>query len=430
MIKQTHWEKRLAAALTVGFLVLHTATAMAATVELSLDESIRMALQNNSAIKLADMARNSAVFAIDVAKGANGPKVTYTHSDTREKAYSYASPYNVIANQLAVSMDLYTGGQVQSDIAAAKLNLKVEDLSVEESKQQIKLDATTTYFTILQTKNAVQVDQETVDQMAAHLAVVQAQYAVGTVAKTDLLASEVSLADDQQTLTKAQNAYDVAVASFNNVVGLPLSTDLILKDNLSHEAYTMSFADSIKYALTHRPGIVQADYNVQIAKENVKAAKGGLLPTISATAAENLSDDKLLGTDNNTWSVGLAATWTPFDSGVTKAKIKESDSAVSTAIETAKQTKDSIELAVRTAYLSMIEAEKRIDSSQVTVNQAEENLKISQVRYSAGVGTNTDVIDAQVALTTAKMNYIQALYDYNTGKATLRKAMGMPVIGK
>jgi outer membrane protein TolC len=75
----------------------------------------------------------------------------------------------------------------------------------------------------------------------------------------------------------------------------------------------------------------------------------------------------------------------------------------------------------------MVEAEKRISTSQVTVEQADEDFKIAQVRYSAGVGTNTDVIDAQVALTQAKNNYIQAMYDFNTSKANLTKAMGVPV---
>ncbi|MDD2230635.1 MAG: TolC family protein, partial [Candidatus Cloacimonetes bacterium] len=425
----THWKKRLATALTGGFLMLHTVVGFAAPVEMTLEESIAMALKNNSAIKLANMARDSAEQAIDVAKGAKGASVTLTHSDARAKIIG-SSATNKFANNITVGMNLYTGGQTESAIESAKLSLKVSDLGIEASKQQIKLNATNTYFTVLQTQNAVKVDQETVDQMTAHLANVQAQYAVGTVAKTDVLASQVALANDQQVLTKARNAYDVAVASFNNVVGLPLSTDVILKDNLKHEKYTMSFADSIKYALEHRPDAIQAKYNIDIAKETVKGAQGAKLPTVAAAASTGWSDTNFPGTDNNTWSIGLTATWTPFDAGVNNAKIKKADSAVRTATETAKQTKDTIELAVRTAYLTMTEAEKRIDTSQVTVEQGQENLKIAQVRYSAGVGTNTDVIDAQVALTTAKMNYIQALYDYNTGKANLEKAMGIAVSGK
>ncbi len=63
----------------------------------------------------------------------------------------------------------------------------------------------------------------------------------------------------------------------------------------------------------------------------------------------------------------------------------------------------------------------------VTVEKAEDDYRISLIRYNAGVGTNLDVLDAQVALTQAKTNYVQALYDYNTSKAKLEKAIGIPV---
>jgi outer membrane protein len=437
MNKQTHWKRRLVIALTSGFLTFNTVIALAAPVELSLDESIAMALNSNPAIKMADADRSSAESAVSEAKGGKGPSLSLTHADERSRAYSsnangIALPYtsNYFSNAATLSMDLYTGGKNESAIATAKLNLKVADLSVEESRQQIKLDATNAYFTILQTKNTVKADQETVDQMGVHLQNVQNQFAVGTVAKTDVLASQVALADDQQTLTKAENAYNVAVANFNNIVGLPLQSEIKVKDELGHEKYNLSLEDSINYALKHRPEAIQADYNVQVAQESVKSAKSGKLPTVTASAVKGWNDTDFPGTDKSTWSIGLTSTWTPFDSGVTNSKIKQSDSAVIKATQQAKQTKDSIQLAVREAYLNMIEAEKRIDTSQVTVEQAEENLKIAEVRYSAGVGTNTDVIDGQVALTTAKTNYIQAMYDFNTNKAGLIKAMGVPVDGK
>ena len=93
----------------------------------------------------------------------------------------------------------------------------------------------------------------------------------------------------------------------------------------------------------------------------------------------------------------------------------------------AKQTKDDIELEVRQDYLSLRNAEKRIATTQVTVDQALENYHIAQVRYASGVGTNLDVMDAESALTLAKTNNVQALYDYNTSKAQLDKAMGIGI---
>lgn len=427
MKKETHWKKRLTMALTSGFLVLNTAIALAAPVELSLDESIAMALQNNPAIKMADADRESAHWAVKEAKGAKMPTIGLTHTDTRSKSTPTAIAGNSFSNSLALTLPLYTGGKAEAGIEKAQLNLKVNDLAVDKSKQQIKLNATNGYYTILQTINALKVSQESVDMMDAHLKNVQAQYAVGVVAKSDVLRSEVELANYQQKLIVAQNNFDIAISNFNNIVGLPLETEVKVKDELQHGKYQLTLDESIAYAMVHRPENIQADYAVAIAKENVKVAKSGHLPTLSASAAKGWKDTTFPGTEENNWSVGLTASWNVFDSGVTNSKIKQSDAAVIKALEQSKQTKDSVQLEVRQAYLNMNEAEKRIETTQVAVAKAEEDFKISGVRYSAGVGTNIDVIDAQVALTQAKNNYIQAMYDYNTSKANLEKAMGIPV---
>lgn len=434
MKKTAHWKKRLALMLSGGFLVLHTAVVMAAPVELSLNESIVMALQNNPTIKMADADRRSAEFGVDVAKVYKAPTLALTHYDSRGKSYSASTgnPFikDSFSNDITLTLPLYTGGKAEAEIEKAKITLKSADLGVEKAKQQIQLDATTSYFTILQTINALKVSEESVDMTLAHLKNVQAQYGVGVVAKSDVLRSEVELANYEQKKIIAQNNYALAVSKFNNVVGLPLATEIKVNEELQHAKYEVSLEDSIKYSMVNRPEALQADYAVEVAKQSVTSAQSGNLPQLGVSASTGWSDDKFPGTDKDTWSLTLKTTWNAFDSGVTNAKIKVADATVTKAMEQAKQAKDSIQLEVRQAYLNMQEAEKRISTTQVAVAKAEEDFKISGVRYSAGVGTNIDVIDAQVALTQAKNNYIQALYDYNTSKANLVKAMGMPISSK
>ncbi|MCH3914310.1 MAG: TolC family protein [Acidaminococcaceae bacterium] len=146
-------------------------------------------------------------------------------------------------------------------------------------------------------------------------------------------------------------------------------------------------------------------------------------------AAENdWAKDKFPASDKDAWAVGVNVSWNFWDYGVTAAKVAEAKANVLNAQETYRQTSDSIRLSVRNSYLSLREAEKRIGTSSVSVAEAEEAYRIAVIRYQAGVGTNTDVIDASVYLTTAKNNYITALYDYNTSLAALKQGMGVPVI--
>ena len=97
------------------------------------------------------------------------------------------------------------------------------------------------------------------------------------------------------------------------------------------------------------------------------------------------------------------------------------------AKEASAQTDEAIQLDVRTALLNLRAAERNIHTTEVAVMRAQEDYKIAQVRYSAGVGTNLDVMDAEEKLTSARTNYYTALYNYNTSKASLDKAMGIPV---
>ena len=85
MIKQAHWKKRLAVVLSGGFLVLNTAVVLAAPVELSLEDSIMLALQNNPAIKIADADREKAEWSISEAKGLKMPTLSVNHTDFRSK---------------------------------------------------------------------------------------------------------------------------------------------------------------------------------------------------------------------------------------------------------------------------------------------------------------------------------------------------------
>jgi len=411
--------------------MLNTAVVFAAPVELTLEDSIATALKNNPAIKMSDEDRQAAEWAITQAKGGKMPSLTITNSDGRESTSSSGS-FSVatgFTNTATLTLPIYTGGKVEASVEAAELGYKVADLGVEQSKQQVQLSATTGYFNILQAINVVKVSQEAVDQMQAHLDNVQAQYKVGVVAKTDVLSSEVAVANDQQQLIVAQNGYDLAISTLNNVMGLPLDTEIKVKDDLKHEKYDLSLEDCIKTAMVQRPEAIQADYGIAVAKANVKKAQGGNLPTLSAQASKGWAGTSFPGLDNNNgWSVGLVASWDAFDSGVTNSEIKQAEAAERKSVQAAQQTKDGIRLAVQQAYLNMNAADKSIASTQVTVEQGEENFKISEVRYSAGVGTNVDVIDAEVALTQAKNNYIQALYNYNTARANLDQAIGKTVV--
>ena len=170
-----------------------------------------------------------------------------------------------------------------------------------------------------------------------------------------------------------------------------------------------------------------ARQNVNAAKGSLRSAISGHMPKFYASASQSWSDSNWPGDENGNWGVGISASITIFDSGVTTSRIHGAEADLDRAKESLRDTQDAVDLDVRTNYLNMREAEKRISTTEVAVEQAQEDYHIAQVRYMAGVGTNTDVLDAQVALVDAQNNYLTAKYDYQTSKTDLETAIGVPM---
>lgn len=433
-------------ALTAALSVLCSQSVFAATLELDLEETIQRALLTNPSVKIAEYNRKAAKADYSAAKGARGISISLSH-DSGRGGYADNRSYvitdnmgrqiprydksigNSHSNSITASLPLFTGGELQGQIGQAKANYRSMLSAEEQAYNEMKETATTGYFNMLNATNMKALRQESVDRLQAHLDNVIAQYNVGIVARADVLRSEVELANAQQNYITASNEYDVAEATLNNIIGTPLGTTLLLKDRLQYEPYENDMAYCLAYSEQHRPELKQAEYGVDAAEAALVVARSGHMPKVYANASNNWGGNgsDWPGDDDENWSVGVTASMNVFDSGVTWSKIHAAQENLAKAKETQRQVKDAVELEVRTDYLGMREAEKRISTTQVAVAQAEEDYHIAVVRYQAGVGTNIDVMDAQVALTEAKTNYVKALYDYNTSKAALNTSMGVGV---
>lgn len=400
------------------------------TVDLTLDNTVEMALENNRTIKQAVYDTDSARWALSEAKGQKGFSISWQTAAAAVggETYDQQNRDSSYQNVVEASIPLYTGGQLENNIKGKEIGVDISDLTLENTKQQIKYDTTKGYYNILQCRNLVGVNQETVDQLQAHLDTVNAKYAAGTVAKSDVLRSQVELADAKQNLVNAENNYDLSISSLNNLIGLPIDTKINIQDELKYTKYDLSLAECMDLAMNNRPDGIAAAKSVEQAKTSVKVAQAGNLPQVSAYASYTIDGDDAFNNDAAEQSeVGVKASWSIFDNNVTKSQVRQAEAALAKAEENVQYVNEGIQLEVHQAYLNLLSAEKNIQTTSVAVNQASEDYNIAQVRYTAGVGTNIDVMDAAVALTTAKTNYVQALYDYNVSKAQLDKAMGLPV---
>ena len=432
--------KKISALVCAGLLSLSVAgNAFAAeTMDVNIEDCVQMAMQNNHTIKGALMDYDSAVWKRHEARRSHGPTLSWTSAAQRVggAAQNRADVKSLYLNTVAVSMPIYTGGQLEASMRAADLGLDASEIAIEGTKQGIKAKTQAAYFNALNCRNMIKVSQDSVNTIEEHLKNVNAQYSVGTVAKTDVLASQVQLSNAQLSLVSAQNNYDVAIANLNNVIGMPVDTKLNLKDELDFQPYDISLDSCVQYARDNRPDILAADYKVKIAEEQKNIAGAGNKPKVQGEVSRTFVGEHPFGSDTemsdfyysqNSWYMGLGVSWNIFDNNVTQAKVNQAKAAIEKAKEEALSARENGDLEVKTAYSNLISAAKSIDTAKVAVEKAKEDYKIAQVRYGAGVGTNLDVMDAEEKLTTAHSNYYKALYKYNSSKADLDRAMGIMV---
>ena len=403
--------------------------------ELTLDEAVKLALTNNPSGKIAVFEFEAAKGTLTSARSYRWFTISASHKDARSwsgEASNIAAGRdpNYIAeqytNSASLNWTLWSGNRIESQVNQAKLDLDSKQWGIAQTRQQLKYEATDAYFKFMAARDNVKLSQESVERLERYLQDVKLQFEVGVVAKVDVLRSEVELAKAKQTLIEAQNTYDVTMANLNNIIGFPLTTELNVKGDMGYTRYEKELAFCVDAALRQRPEISQYTDAAKSAQEGITIAKSGYLPTVSAVYNAGWYDSKFAGGNNYNWSVYLLTNWTLFDSGLTAGKVKQATEGYKKAQQQLKQTVDSVQLDVRSTYLSLKAAEQSIATSSSAVGLAEEDYKIKVTRYQAGVGTNLDVLDAQVALTTAKNNYLQAMYNFNNYRAKLDKAMGVP----
>ncbi|WP_296953875.1 TolC family protein [uncultured Dialister sp.] len=405
----------------------------ASSLDIDLKGAVVTSIQNNRDITIADLQRKEAESDVRKAAAAKNPQIGYSWSGNQFKTvYNPATgrstnrSYNQGVN---VSMPIWTGGNIEGAINQARYAKNISDLEYYKTEADTKLSAVEAYYKYLETIKLAGVQAESVSDYASHLNNVQQQFDAGIVAKLDVLTSNVSLANAKQKSIAADNARDLAEANLNNIMRIPMNTKLNpLDKDFPEPEFDLTLEQAIAMAEKYRWELIESDYNVRIAKEALRIARSGYMPTISVGGGYSWDEAALSKIDKDDWALLGKISWSIWDGGSTDAAIKKANEEIKVAQEQLLQAREGVELEVRQDYLNILSAKEQIRATEAAVAQAEEAYKIATVRYSSGVGINLDVLDAELQLNTARTNYITALYDYNIGLATLEHAMGIPAV--
>jgi outer membrane protein len=427
--------------------------------ELTLQQAVSIALENNTSIQVFREKVNAAQGQLEAVRGnlvpqlsASGSMVrlnslidmkvgeTYflsvldsTHRPTGDvvpiASTSIVSDKIGItySGKLSASWPVYTGGKVWQGYQISRLNLKAAGESFDSTRATVIFSAKQVYYDLLLAQSALTVTREAVSSIEKHVARVRALYQNGMVSRYDLLRAEVQLSNMQPQLIRMQNAVELSRQALNMVLNRDLDTPVKLADSMSYSSVEVDSSLLLKKALESRPEYRSILLRQKMTDKARLISYANYQPTVALIADYSYSKGSGFSSSDEwtkSWDVGVAASWPLFDGGTGLGRIKEARATSRQLVLIREQVEDWIKLEVTASYLTLKATEKAINSQEKAEEQAQEALKIANARYESGQATNLDVLDAQLALTQARTNKIQAVHDYLVALAALEKAVG------
>jgi outer membrane protein len=420
---------------------------------LGADECVRLALERNYAILLAgdqlDQARASKLSAWGTLTPRLSAGWNYDHSKSQftqdppnpvrasEPIASDSRGYGVQASQTLLSIPNILS------IAAQRRYTGAAENDVRDVEQQVALAVRQQYYGLIEAIKLLDVSREDSDLAGEELKRTESLFDVGSVARTDVLKARVRVASASSALTAAENNVQVQRARLGQALALPTGAEVQVVESLEPRAGMPDSASAYGEALANRPDLKAAALRLQAARTGRKAAYAGKIPYLSHSFSRNFTRSPGTGTvgidflsdpisvitgrvteTSSSWNYSIGFSWNILDGLVTEGNIQRSIAAQSQAEHQAGQLSLQVGQDVKEALLAIRAARQQILSAREGRTSAEEDLKLSQERYSVGLGTVLELIDAQVNLTRARTAEVQAMAALKRAEAQLDKATG------
>jgi outer membrane protein TolC len=335
--------------------------------------------------------------------------------------FRYAQDEN-FAFRTKVDFPLYTSGRIRHGIAAAAANVVSAELEVEDSVNDLKLRVAEEYMAVLRARRHLEVAQSSVKSLKAHARDVEMLFRHDQVPNNDLLAAQVALANARQRAIQAHNQLDGCRAAYNRRLGRSLTLPVRLAE-LPAEKVDGDVDSLTAHALRTRPAVAHLVAQVRALRHQADSLLATNHPQVKLRG-EYAFEENRFRTPEGLASVGVGVYWNVFDGG----RNRHEAAALLRRAEGLRRLQADLEsmiaLEVRRAWLDIQETRCRLAVTREATQRAEENLRVAKKCYALGMGTSTEVLDAQTLRTEAYQNHHQATYDAVLAVLRLRHATG------
>jgi outer membrane protein TolC len=404
----------------------------------TLERALREGLQRNPDARLAEQRILAARAGLEQANAAYWPKLalqsSYVWSDNpmqvfgsilNQRAYKSSLDFNDVPDtdnlnaKGLLTLPLYTGGKNQAAQRAARANTQAAYQDREAVRNALGFEIARAFYTVLKTREFIRAAEAAVNAFQNSVTVAKKRLEGGSALKTEVLDLEVRLAQAQEELVRARNAQTLGLRALRNLIGIEQS-DFAVTDTAPEVAAPGSDSSA------NRPEIAAAQQRQRAAEEQVRGAKSGYVPRMSAFGSVDYDYGWNFDHGGESYTAGALMQWDIWDGKLTRGKVHEAQANLEMAREEERKLQLALDLETERARLELRTANERLLVTAQSVAQADESAALTRARFEQGTALATHLIDAESALTAARVRRAEAESDQRIAIAALRKAFGLP----
>jgi outer membrane protein TolC len=434
----------LAAALVAPTVVTFAQAQDSAPLRLTLDESIRRSLDTSHRIAEAVARGDAAEAVVGTRRAARLPQLAAQAGYTRTNhvdEFGIPQPNNQLRviypdipdnfrSRLDLQWPIYTGGRLDALERAARIDATASADEIASARLDLTLEVTRAYWTLVTATESRRVVEEAVARADAHLNDVRNQLTAGLVPPSDVFTAEAQESRQRMLAVQARTARDVAEAELGRLVDATPGAAIEATDAPVAAPVPASSIDAlVSVARQQRPERAALAKRVEAAGERGRAAAAGAKPVVAVGGGVDYArpNARIFPREEawrSSWDASINVNWPLFDGGRTRSETAEASAQGRALVERLADFDASLAVEIRQRVLEIEASRAAIGAAADAVRSATEARRVLGERFSAGVATSTDVVDAQLALLQAELDRTQAVANAHLADARLARALG------
>lgn len=329
---------------------------------------------------------------------------------------------------LEIVQPIFAGGKLLYSYKNAQLDLHIAKEKRENTREDTILQVKKVFFNILVLKELLKAHNEAQDLADTYYKNIKENYELGMSSKYDLLRAELAAASVKPNVLKTEKLLNLSILNLKFMTGIPEDTPLDIQGAFDFSSRSLELADLVQRGLTNRSELRQLDMQIHKTNNLLKMAYGQFLPNVSLIASYSYRSD-LFNLKKKNWenyyTINLGISFPIFNQFKRTGQIGELRVAKKILDLNFQQLQDATKLQIQELYMTIKEEYRNIQAGQKNIETAEEGLRTAELTYKEGLISLLELNASTGDLTKAKVNFFQAVYNYNIAAAELEKIVGI-----